>query len=87
MRAIQMTGLPGVLRRFRPEGGACLLMFHGFTDVSSEPGIGNASELNLDIAVFEEMCALLAEHYSVISLDEAVVRLREGRRYRRGRWC
>ena len=67
-----------MLRRFRPECGARLLMFHGFTDVSSEPGIGNASELNLDIAVFEEMCALLAEHYSVISLDEAVVRLREG---------
>ena len=75
-----MTGLPGILRWFRPEEGACLLMFHGFTDVTCEPGIGNTSGLSLDIAVFEEMCELLAERYSVAPLEEVVELLRDGKK-------
>lgn len=79
LRAIRMTGLPCILRRFHPEREACVLMFHGFTDVAEEPGIGNVSGLHLDIDVFGEMCELLAAHYSVLPLDEVVERLRAGK--------
>lgn len=55
------------------------MMFHGFTDTAEEPGIGNSSGLHLDIGVFEQMCELLAERYTVLSLEDVRQKLEGGR--------
>lgn len=74
VRGISLTRLPAIMRRFRPDE-FCILMLHGLTAHRTHQGIGNTEDIHIHVDDFREICNLLARHYRVISLDEAVDRL------------
>jgi peptidoglycan/xylan/chitin deacetylase (PgdA/CDA1 family) len=68
----------GLRRRHR--GELRVLMFHGLTD-REHTGLENCQHKHLHVARFEAVAAHLAAHYDVMSMDDLVERLENGRAF------
>ncbi len=71
------AGVCRVIRRYRPNRGLAILRYHA---ICGPEGYGYADpHLCVSPAAFERQVAHLAAHYHVLSLPDAVARLRSGR--------
>ncbi|BDS05308.1 hypothetical protein NT6N_03480 [Oceaniferula spumae] len=75
MTVCSATGLTKIARR--KQTGACILMYHGFTQGQSK-GLENHSRLHLDIEGFRHTAKMFEKHYNVISLQNLTVMMEAG---------
>lgn len=61
----------------RNDKGACILMYHGFSQ-GSQRGLENHSGLHLDIEGFRHSAKIFAKHYNVIALQELANMIESG---------
>lgn len=77
-RTLSHLGVPRVLDRVNADR-LTIVMYHGFTDRERGRDIVNFEGLHLHVDAFRRHLELLRDRYHVISLDEALGRMEQGR--------
>jgi len=72
---LSRLGLPSLMRQYQ-NNEVSILMLHGVTEDRQQAGIGNSEGIHIHVDDLEEICELLRDHYTVISLDKALECLR-----------